>query len=99
MPLFPGADKVVHLVMFCFLTCVVSLEVMKFRKWALIPLPALGGIAFLCSALGIGIEFIQRAMGLGRTFEILDILADSAGAFFGAGIWAVFQKLFAKPED
>lgn len=95
IPLFPGADKVVHALMFGFLAFIVLLETMKHRKWTPLPLPEIGVIAFLCAGFGIGIEFAQRAMGLGRSFEILDILADSAGAFAAAGIWAVLQNRIA----
>ena len=99
IPLFPGADKVVHFIMFGFLAVVVLLEVMKHRKWMPLPLVGVGAIALICSAFGIGIEFIQRAMGLGRSFEILDILADSAGAFLAAGVWIALQNGLSKPED
>lgn len=98
IPLFPGADKIVHLVMFAFLTCVALLEMMKHNKWQCLSLVTIGIMALVCSALGFGIELLQRAMGLGRSFEILDILADAAGAFGGAGIWAAFQNLLA-PKD
>lgn len=99
IPLFPGADKVVHGLMFGFLTFVMLLEWMKHRKWQLLQLNLIAIAAFLNAAIGIAIEFIQRAMGLGRTLEILDMLADSAGAFVGAAIWAVVQSLFAVDSD
>ena len=94
LPLFPGADKIVHAAMFGFLAFMVLLETMKHRKWNALPLAEIGVMAFLCSGFGIGIEIAQRAMGLGRSFEVLDILADSAGAFVAAGIWAVVQPKF-----
>lgn len=96
LPLFPGADKIVHMIMFGFLTLVVLLETMKYRKWQFLPLVTVGIIAILVSLFGVGIEFAQRAMGLGRGLEILDMLADAAGAMAAAGIWAAFQKLIAR---
>lgn len=39
-------------------------------------------IAFI--ALGIGLEFVQRALGY-RTFEVWDMVADAIGV--GAGLW------------
>lgn len=99
LPLFPGADKVVHALMFGFLTFVVLLEMMKHRRWTVVPLAAIGCVAFICAIFGIGIEIGQRAMGLGRSFEVLDILADSAGAFGAAAIWAAIQGGFASPQN
>lgn len=96
MPLFPGADKVVHALMFGFLTFVILLEIMRHRKWAMLPLPLIAVVAFICALFGIGIEFAQRAMGLGRSLEILDMLADAAGAMGAGGIWAAIQEWFAK---
>lgn len=99
IPLFEGADKVVHLIMFGFLTFVVLLETAKYRKWISLPLPLIGIIAIICACIGIGIEFAQTAMGLGREFEILDILADSAGAIGVGAIWAMVQNTFTEPDN
>lgn len=99
LPLFPGADKVVHAVMFGFLTVVVLLETMKRRRWTPIPLVGIAAVAFACTALGIGIEFLQRAMGMGRSLEILDMLADAAGTMIGAALWAAVQDAFAAHFD
>lgn len=94
LPLFPGADKIVHAVMFGFLALMVLLETMKHRKWEPLSLVTVGVIAFICAIFGIGIEIAQRAMGLGRSFETLDILADSAGAMLAGGVWAAVQDWF-----
>lgn len=93
--LFPGADKVVHAIMFGFLALVVLLETMKHRHWQPISLPGIGVTAIICALFGFGIELLQHAMGLGRSFETLDILADSAGAVCGGGLWAAIQNVFA----
>ena len=99
LPLFPGADKIVHLLMFGFLTFVALLETMKRKKWAMLSLVTIAVISILAALLGIGIELLQRAMGLGRSFEILDILADTAGAIGAGGVWAIGQKAIAKPDS
>lgn len=96
LPLFPGADKIVHAVMFGFLCFVALLETMKYKKWVMLPLVTVGVISILCALLGTGIEFLQRAMGLGRSLEIMDILADTGGAIGVGGLWAMFQEAFAK---
>lgn len=97
--LFEGADKVVHAIMFGFLAFVVLLEMMKHRRWTPLPLPLIGLVAFICSGFGIGIEFLQNAMGLGRELEILDMLADGAGAMVGAAVWAAVQGLLADKDN
>lgn len=94
LPLFPGADKVVHAIMFGFLAFVILLEDMKRRGWKMVSLPVIAVVAFAVSAFGAGVEVIQRAMGLGRAFEILDIFADAGGAFAASGLWAAVQKSF-----
>lgn len=99
IPLFPGADKVVHLLMFAFLTCIVLLETMKHSSWKPLSLVKIAFIAFGCAIFGFVIELVQHLMGLGRSFEVLDILADSAGAFGGAGLWAMFQNILADTDQ
>lgn len=99
IPLFPGADKVVHALMFGFLTFVALLEIMKHHHWAILSLPIIGIVSFVCAIFGIGIEFVQRAMGLGRELEVLDMLADAAGAVGAGGIWAALQKFITKPDN
>lgn len=96
LPLFPGADKIVHALIFGFLCFVVLLETMKHRRWQKVPLAEIGVIAIICALFGVGIEILQRAMGLGRTFETLDILADSFGAIGVGGVWAMFQDLLVQ---
>lgn len=99
IPTFVGADKVAHAVMFAFLALVVLFELMKRHAWQMLPLTTVGLVAFGCSVFGIGIEFAQRAMGMGRGLEVLDMLADAAGAFGMAGVWAAVQKLIAESDD
>ena len=96
LPLFPGADKVAHAVMFGFLTLVILTELMKYKGWMSLSLPLIGLVSLLCAVFGIVVEVVQEAMGLGRTFETLDILADSAGAVIAGAIWAALQNNIAK---
>lgn len=97
--LFYGADKIVHMIMFGCLTFLALLELMKHKKWAMLSLVTIAVISLVGALLGVGIELIQRAMGLGRSFEIMDILADTAGAIGAGGIWAIIQQAIAKPDS
>lgn len=96
--LFPGADKVVHGIMFGGLAFVVCIDMMHARHWHKLGLATIGCIAFCTCILGIIIEIAQEKMGLGRSLEILDMLADSAGALIGCGIWAALNDNFADSE-
>lgn len=99
LPLFPGADKLVHALMFGFLTIVILLERMKHEHWNPLPLGEIGVIAFFTAVTGILIEVAQHLMGLGRSFEVLDILADTSGSFVAAAIWAAVENKIAKNSD
>lgn len=99
LPLFPGADKIVHAVIFGFLTLMVLLDTMKHRKWQMLTLPAVGIISILCALFGVGLEFVQEAMHMGRTMEVMDMLADAGGAILAGGVWAAVQEWIALPND
>lgn len=96
--LFPGADKVVHALMFGGLTFVILLDRQRRHStlqhccdWK--PLcPAFVWTVAADSALaGIVIECLQYYMGLGRGFEMTDILADTIGSFVFARLWLLLQ--------
>lgn len=99
LPLFPGADKIIHGIMFGFLGIVILLEWMKKRNWKPLTLPDVAVVAFAVSALGVAIEFVQRAMGMGRTLEIYDMLADAAGAMIAAFGFSMVQTFLKNPDD
>ncbi|MCH5235396.1 MAG: VanZ family protein [Muribaculaceae bacterium] len=85
--LFEGADKVVHGLMFGFLTSMMLLDWERKHHWK----KAYPGRIFVCATLsatlGILIEFVQAGMGLGRGFEYGDIAADTIGAYIFAILW------------
>lgn len=93
LPLFPGADKLIHAIMFGALTFTACFDYEKFRgnrsrKSILTPLI----MAAASTATGIGIEFLQQAMALGRSFEIADMAADAVGAFSAASIVILYIR-------
>ena len=78
MPLFNGADKVAHAFMFGFLTLCLWIDRGKLRKR-----DTPGGTllcALIASSLGILIEYFQKWMDSGRSFEYADMIADICGA-------------------
>ncbi len=90
-PFFPGADKLAHALMFGFLVAMMALD--RTRKRNFIKLSPLYLIccAILSSLLGVAIEYLQEALHTGRTFEYIDMVADSCGAFASAFIWLLLQ--------
>ena len=87
LPLFPGADKIVHLIMYLglvLLACwAMHAEVKK--KWYFIV--TLFGISW-----GVLMEVFQYIMHLGRSFEFYDIIANSIGALFGVLIFFLLAR-------
>lgn len=80
LPLFPGADKIVHAVMFGFLTLTLWFDSGRGKPlWR----PAQPAVAMLFaggSALfGLLIEWLQLHMDMGRSFEWWDAGADASG--------------------
>ena len=87
IPLFEGADKIGHGLMFFALTVSMLFDAQRARGWRALPLPLVALVAFIGMGMGIGIEFIQRAMDVGRSWEFLDMVADSFGAIAAGSLW------------
>ncbi len=83
--MFPGIDKVVHLCIFAFLGFSLSMSFKKLNvKYFLL-------IIFL---YGLGTEILQEVMHMGRSFELLDIVADVVGACLGLITYRFFLRLY-----
>lgn len=92
VPLFPGADKLVHAVMFGGLAVVATFDVWhhsharpfsRYVPWVM---------AAAATLVGVAIEYLQRAMDMGRGFDPMDMLADLAGALTAALILTAFRQ-------
>lgn len=99
VPLFEGADKVVHAAMFMVLTFAVLFDLMRTRGWQQVSLPVISVVVFAAGLLGILTECLQNVMGTGRSMEILDMGADFIGAVFGGVIWIIYQSLHLFAES
>lgn len=77
--LFPGADKVVHAVMFGGLELMLVVDMMRRRGWRRVSRGFLLFSGLGTSLFGVIIEILQRWMNLGRSFDIIDIVADVSG--------------------
>ena len=76
IPLFPGADKLIHTTMYFILAVLLlwAFHNKKITRWKL--------YSFVI-AWGLLMEITQVLMHLGRSFSLLDILANICGAFLG----------------
>lgn len=88
------ADKVVHFILFG--GTVILLAYGYFKQKGHISFPGLLSIAFVVTLYGLAIEFIQKYLVPNRSFELLDVLADGAGALMGALIFRLIGKRFLK---
>lgn len=92
IPLFEGADKVVHFMMFFAMTFAYHFDFRRGKKpvdearlmgWIFVSLSAFGGL----------IELAQWKMRMGRSGDWYDLLADIAGAVYGIILaWLISAK-------
>ena len=87
IPLFPGADKLAHALMFAGLTLCLLFDYMRSHGWARLRLPVISMMSMLGMSVGIAIEYLQKWMALGRGFETADMAADAAGAILAGVFW------------
>ncbi len=92
VPLFPGADKVVHAIMFAALAFVWLTDMGKSNRLRIFIVAA--GTA----AAGGLIEILQHVMAMGRTAEWADFYADAAGAVVGSCLAAWWLHVAGKRE-
>ena len=92
IPLFEGADKVVHFMMFFAMAFAYHFDFRRGKKpvdearlmgWIFVSLSAFGGL----------IELAQWKMRMGRSGDWYDLLADIAGAVYGIIlVWLISAK-------
>lgn len=92
IPLFPGADKVVHAAMFGGLTLALAFDV-ALGRGRLPSVAVVGRLAVISFLFGGLIEILQSVMGEGRQGDLLDFAADIAGALI---VWAFYKIRFGQ---
>lgn len=92
--LFPGVDKIVHVLMYFFTACMFELDYAKFR----LPHHTKADIELLCACFamlfGFVLEIIQLRFIDARMFESWDIVANCVGAvlgFFYLRLWGMHK--------
>ena len=94
LPLFPGADKIVHACLYMGLTIMVSwlIHPEKNHNWYY-------AIILFSVSWGALMEVFQRIMDQGRSFDPLDIASNSVGALIGTFIYLLLANLKQKFES
>lgn len=87
--LFPGADKLVHLGMYAGFTFLMMWSWPRFFKGTqqLIPL-------FAVMFYGLGMEILQDLGHQGRSFEIMDVVANTIGYLPGWLAYRLFLNYY-----
>ena len=96
--LFPGADKVVHALMFGFLVTMILLDRERKDGWLPVKDAWIVGSVAASALLGAAIEVAQLLMGVGRGFEWADMGADAIGASICGYGWRQLQHFWSITE-
>lgn len=92
IPLFEGADKVVHFMMFFAMAFAYHFDFRRGKK-SVDEARLMGWIFVSISAFGGLIELAQWKMRMGRSGDWYDLLADIAGAVYGIILaWLISAK-------
>lgn len=94
IPLFEGADKVIHAIMYFTLVAVLLFDAVKFRKCGKAGKAVTLASVVVAFAYSVLMEYLQDQMGLGRTASVADLVANLAGACLGA----LFMKCLFLPK-
>jgi len=88
IPLFAGADKIIHFCMYSGLSFLIGWGANVPPK-PLHPMLFILAGAFLWGAL---MEVLQKSMNLGRSFEYADMVANLAGVIAGLIVYKYFKR-------
>ena len=91
-PLFEGADKLAHACLFGMLTLCIIRDAVRGLRLRRVSLSLAALAATVATLVGVGIEYAQKYMDLGRSFEPADMAADFAGAVAAAAAVLLFRR-------
>ena len=92
--LFPGADKLVHGIMFGFFAGMMLFDFQRRNKWEFIIFPFCMLFGLISDIVGILIEIAQLKMDMGRGFEYADIISDCVGSLVVSASWYPLQRFW-----
>ncbi len=92
IPLFPGADKIVHGIMFGGFTLCIILDWNRRHGWPKKTSSVEWWAPVFASIFGVATEILQQEMHAGRSGDVWDLVADITGAFLVAAICAIYKN-------
>lgn len=87
-------DKLVHILSFAILALSTSITLSKLRILIDTNYRLMTLILVVCTIFGTILEFMQQELRMGRSAELLDIVADCAGVLLGFVIFRVVYGVF-----
>lgn len=89
VPLFRGADKIVHLMMYLVFSVLFCWAIQSEKN-----IKRLFPVIFLTTGWGVFMEFLQLEMHVGRSFSSYDILANCLGVFAGILFYSLVSRKY-----
>lgn len=87
-------DKLVHIVTFSILSLSTSITLSKLRVLIDTNYRLMTLILVVCTIFGTILEFLQQELRVGRSVELLDIVADCIGVLLGFVIFRIVYGVF-----
>ncbi len=87
-------DKLVHIVTFSILSLSTSITLSKLRVLIDTNYRLMTLILVVCTIFGTILEFLQQELRVGRSAELLDIVADCVGVLLGFVIFRTVYGVF-----
>ena len=87
-------DKLVHIVTFTILSLSTSITLSKLRVLIDTNYRLMTLILVVCTIFGTILEFLQQELRVGRSAELLDIVADCIGVLLGFVIFRIVYGVF-----
>ena len=87
-------DKLVHILSFAILALSTSITLSKLRVLIDTNYRLMTLILVVCTIFGTILEFLQQELRVGRSAELLDIVADCIGVLLGFVIFRIVYGVF-----
>ena len=93
IPLMPNwksllqPDKIVHVLLFSGVSCILLLNISRYRYWKNVFIGFLIGLF-----LAVVTEILQGVLPIGRSMNIYDAIANIIGLFVGFLLWTILIK-------
>ena len=87
-------DKLVHIIAFAILSLSASITLSKLRVLIDLNYRLMTIILVVCAIFGTILELLQQELRVGRSAELLDIVADCVGVLLGFVIFRIVYGVF-----